>query len=298
MYTWLLWYSLSQHTVWRFDVRYWHILEFCQVFLPDKNESGDRTWDLLSVIVSFFFDTECLLPHELFAPPCTHSRPGLKNSKPSGAHTRASSATSSSFAKQLIQVADSSRPTSSGAKSALQVEKHSGDKFSLTNRAQEHQAQGSQEQGGHGQSQWMEHRTDLLSLPQRMPGNDSQPTDGLKADSFLFHMARCTLQLSRSRSASAAPPSHTSSPCSSYHLTHTSDKHPVDTSMMGDATDDVTDVSPASQSISSGLRCHEDLHHSCSHGTAAATREWSTSSRAREWVRLIHSTLCPGGASS
>jgi len=265
------------------------------VFLPDKNESGDRTWDLLSVIVSFFFDTECLLPQELsFAPPCTRSRPGLKNSKPSGAHTRASSATSSSFAKQLI--ADSSRPTSSGAKSARQFEEHNGDKFSLTNTAQEHQAQGNQEQGGHGQSKWTEHRTDLLS--QHVPGNDSQPTDGLKADSFLVHMARCTHQLPRSRSAPAAPLSHTSSPWSPYPLTHTSDKHPVDTTTMGDATDDVTDVSPLSQSISSGLRCHEDLHHSCSHGTAAAMTECSTSSRAREWVRLIHSTLCPGGASS
>jgi len=216
---------------------------FCQVFLPDKNESGDRTWDLLSVIVSLFFDTRCLLPHELAAPPCMRSRSKSRNSKPSGARTRASSATSSSSVKWII--ADSSRPTFSSAKSARQTEEPSSEKFGLANTAQPHhwQAQGHQGQGEDGQWQWKEYMMDLSSLPQHMPSNDSQQTDGLRADSFLVHMARCTPQPPRPRSAPAAPLSHTTSPYLSCSLMHTSDKHAVDTFMVRNTTDlDVTDM--------------------------------------------------------
>jgi len=241
MCAWELWYRLISiirlSTVLAIQFACMHV--FCQVFLPDKNESGDRTWDLLSVIVSLFFDTRCLLPHELAAPPCTRSWPKSKNSKPSSARTLASSATSST--KELI--ADMSRPTSSGANSARQTEEQSGEKFGLTNTAQLCQAQGHQGQGGHGQLQWMEYMTDLPSLPQHMPSNDSQQTDGLRVESFLVHMARCTTQPPRPRSAPAAPLSHATSPYLSCPLTPTPDKHAVYTFTTRNATDpDMTDV--------------------------------------------------------
>jgi len=120
-----------------------------------------------------------------------------------------------------------SRPTSSGANSARQTEEQSGEKFGLTNTAQLCQAQGHQGQGGHGQLQWMEYMTDLPSLPQHMPSNDLQQTDGLRVESFLVHMARCTTQPPCPLSAPAAPLSHATSPYLSCPLTHTSDKHTV-----------------------------------------------------------------------
>jgi len=170
------------------------------------------------------------------------SLPRSKNPKGKKARTRASSVTSSSSAKELI--ADSSRPTSfSGAKSARQTEEQRENKVSPINTAQPDQAQGHQGQGGHGQLQWTEYMMDLPSLPQHMPSNDSQQTDGLKADSFLVHMARCTPQPPYPRSTPTTPLSHTTSPYLSCSLTHTPDKHAVDTFMVRDATDlDVTSV--------------------------------------------------------
>jgi hypothetical protein len=35
------------------------------LFLPDKNEEGERTWSLLSDILCLIFDTQLILPHEL-----------------------------------------------------------------------------------------------------------------------------------------------------------------------------------------------------------------------------------------
>jgi hypothetical protein len=71
--------------------------------------------------VSLFFDTKRLLPRELAAPPCAHTRPKPKKSKPSGTRTRASSDTSFSSVKELI--ANNSRPTSPNATIARQTER-------------------------------------------------------------------------------------------------------------------------------------------------------------------------------
>ena len=254
-------------------ILFWHIHVLCWVFLQDKNESGNRTCDLLSDIVSLFFDTKRLLPHELAALPCAHTRPKSKKSRPSGARTRASSNSSSSSVKELI--ADSSRPTSPNATITRQTEESRKNTFGLANTGQQHQAQGSQEQGGHGQSQWMEHMTDFPSLPQHVPSNNENTADILRADSYLVHMARCTTQPPRPRSS---PPRHLAT---LFRLTHHA---PCRTH--GDSTDVVTDVLPASLSISSGSRYHEDLQHTCGHGTAES--RWSASSQVQDLVHLIH----------